>query len=96
MWSEIVIENNTIILCSGKILQDDTTLDTYNIDDKKFLVIMVTKPKAAPPSGPSDPTAAAAAAQPDDTIDDPPAAQEPSQPSVQVNNTCNGINTGYL
>ncbi|CAG0881594.1 unnamed protein product [Darwinula stevensoni] len=50
------------LIYAGKILDDESPLSEYHIDEKKFVVIMVAKPKPAPPAGPSDPTVAAAEA----------------------------------
>lgn len=41
----IVGHLSTGFLSTGKILTDENALSEYNIDEKKFIVVMVTKPK---------------------------------------------------
>ncbi|KAJ5643022.1 UV excision repair protein (RadW) [Penicillium longicatenatum] len=59
--------DRTKVIYSGKILQDDKTVESYNIQEKDFLVCLPSKqPKAAPSASaaPSTPAARAPAATP--------------------------------
>ncbi|EEB15571.1 UV excision repair protein rhp23, putative, partial [Pediculus humanus corporis] len=49
---------NQRLIYAGKILTDETPLSEYKIDEKKFIVVMVTKPKLPPAThaGSSDST----------------------------------------
>lgn len=57
----------------GKILQDGNTVESYNIEEKGFIVCMVSKPKPAP---------AAASSKEAPSTPAPAAAQTPSAPAA--------------
>ncbi|EEP79333.1 UV excision repair protein Rad23 [Uncinocarpus reesii 1704] len=72
---------------TGKILQNANTIESYNIEEKGFVVCMVSKPKTQPapstPAGPSQPPATPAPAQtstPAAPSAPAPATNDPSAP----------------
>ncbi|QIX01808.1 hypothetical protein AMS68_007325 [Peltaster fructicola] len=81
------------LIYSGKILQDDNTIESYKIEEKGFIVCMTSKPKPAPKAAavPSTPapaqapsTPAAPAAAPSSTSAQPPATPSPAPASVSA------------
>uniref|UniRef100_A0A8C7X434 UV excision repair protein RAD23 n=1 Tax=Oryzias sinensis TaxID=183150 RepID=A0A8C7X434_9TELE len=67
------------LIYAGKILSDDTALKEYKIDEKNFVVVMVTKPKTAAPSPKSS---SASSSAPSSAPSSAAPAAAPTPPSV--------------
>ncbi|KAG5841526.1 hypothetical protein ANANG_G00200450 [Anguilla anguilla] len=70
------------LIYAGKILNDDTALKEYKIDDKNFVVVMVTKPKTAPSASQPSPATAPDTPLPDSASKEDPPSEEKGSTSA--------------
>ncbi|KAK3090080.1 hypothetical protein FSP39_008987 [Pinctada imbricata] len=75
------------LIYAGKILDDEKKIAEYKIEEKNFVVVMVTKPKAAPaPPKPAEPAPTPAATEskpPEEEVkkEEPKSESTPSEPA---------------
>ncbi|KAL4236886.1 UV excision repair protein RAD23 B [Mactra antiquata] len=70
------------LIYAGKILDDEKPVSTYKIEEKNFVVVMVTKPKAAAASTPAS-SGASSTPAPAESTPAAPATQTPPAPTVE-------------
>jgi UV excision repair protein RAD23 len=69
------------LIFSGRILNDDSTIESYNITETGFIICMITKPKK-PAAPAAEPAAAPEAIAPSSPAAPAPAAEQPATTAV--------------
>ncbi|XP_054162582.1 UV excision repair protein RAD23 homolog A-like [Oppia nitens] len=82
------------LIYAGKILSDETQLKDYEMDEKKFVVVMITKPKAA--NTPTTPTSESSVAPKQSTTTTTPSSTENPTPGETTTSTTKTTSEGSI